>query len=139
MSDQFISYQGNQQMGMPPHDPSNKLLLAGAWSKYIKKSVMCISCRWSRQWSGRGCAENKRMAIFSGLTTHKHIAHYPAIPLIYILIENKSKYVHKKTDTRMLTPTLLIKSITKNNLNIFISTRWWKRKLWNIEGNSTHQ
>ena len=40
--------------------------------------------------------------------------------LIYILIENKYKYVHKKTDTRMLTPTLLIKSITKNNLNIYI-------------------
>ena len=84
MSDWFISYQGNEQMGMPPHDPFDKLLLAGAWGKYIKRSVMRIGCRWSRHWSGSGYTENKRMANFSGLTTYKHTAHYPAIPLLYI-------------------------------------------------------
>ena len=44
--------------------------LVGAWGKYVGRSVMRVGCRLVRDWSSRGCTENKRTAILGGLTIH---------------------------------------------------------------------
>ena len=53
---------------------------AGAWGKYLGRSVKCKQYKWNRHLKGRRCRENKRTTILSGMTIHS-TPMYPAWPL----------------------------------------------------------
>ena len=79
----LISYQGNQQRGTPLTAPL--VIIITSWDLgQVGRSVLCLRHRGSKHWSGRGCTESKRTAIWSGLAIK--------CPLFYFLIISSSSF-----------------------------------------------
>ena len=74
MSGWLMSYQGNQQRGMPLTTPLIETVISWGLGQVCRKVSPVSRCRPRRQLvevAGREeCTESKRAAILSGLTMH---------------------------------------------------------------------